>query len=465
MTYSPPPEAAEFRGQTLTPVSPKPVHYPSPSNIPILEKSMDPNFHDTLAQGAHSAAFQPVPQHDSLPTNAFSYDLAAYAQQYGMHSGSMGGAMAAGGQGNDEFAQSLAHEGAKGSSNQDTIAIQNVAYPGLPTAEASSEAGSASNATDRAFAPASYDAASSYQGSSGPDQAHGAFTQPSMGGAGSGGVDFQSILDKLSSPTANANAPSADGNTTTTISSPTSTSQLSGVAAIGSPPIPLPGNSSLPPRPPPQEKPATHPNYAPGDDIRAYHPHSQKIPGAAYRAQSNLPPLLTAAATGANGLPPPPVATFQQPSSATQRTQSPAVPGYRQRDTVEKRPDKETADDDDAAWGPDEQRLYDEFLQDERMYVTEGQWDKFPSNSRLFIGMSPDHARGHRIYRHTYTGNLPTEKVSKRDLFHIFHKHGKLAQISIKQAYGFVQFLDSAACYRALEAEQSQSVRGRKMRK
>lgn len=61
-------------------------------------------------------------------------------------------------------------------------------------------------------------------------------------------------------------------------------------------------------------------------------------------------------------------------------------------------------------------------------------------------------------------GNLPTEKVTKRDLFHIFHKHGKLAQVSIKQAYGFVQFLDAAACSRALKAEQGMNVRGRRMR-
>ena len=63
------------------------------------------------------------------------------------------------------------------------------------------------------------------------------------------------------------------------------------------------------------------------------------------------------------------------------------------------------------------------------------------------------------------TGNLPTEKVTKRDLFYIFHKYGKLAQVSIKQAYGFIQFHDSAACYRALDLEQGQEVRGRKMRK
>lgn len=62
------------------------------------------------------------------------------------------------------------------------------------------------------------------------------------------------------------------------------------------------------------------------------------------------------------------------------------------------------------------------------------------------------------------SGNLPTEKVTKRDLFHVFHKHGKLAQISIKQAYGFIQFLEAQACYRALQAEQGQPVRGRRLR-
>jgi RNA recognition motif-containing protein len=55
--------------------------------------------------------------------------------------------------------------------------------------------------------------------------------------------------------------------------------------------------------------------------------------------------------------------------------------------------------------------------------------------------------------------------VTKRDLFHLFHKYGKLAQVSIKQAYGFIQFLDADACYRALEAEQGGVVRGRKIRK
>jgi nuclear polyadenylated RNA-binding protein 3 len=50
-------------------------------------------------------------------------------------------------------------------------------------------------------------------------------------------------------------------------------------------------------------------------------------------------------------------------------------------------------------------------------------------------------------------------------MFHAFHKYGRLAQLSIKQAYGFVQFHDAAACHNALEREQGQLIRGRKMRK
>lgn len=62
-------------------------------------------------------------------------------------------------------------------------------------------------------------------------------------------------------------------------------------------------------------------------------------------------------------------------------------------------------------------------------------------------------------------GNLPSEQVTKQDLFYAFYKYGRLAQISIKQAYGFVQFHDVAACHNALKQEQGAEIRGRKMRK
>jgi hypothetical protein len=45
--------------------------------------------------------------------------------------------------------------------------------------------------------------------------------------------------------------------------------------------------------------------------------------------------------------------------------------------------------EDDQPWGPEVQKKYDEFLHDERIYVTEGLWDRFPVGSRLFVGQYP----------------------------------------------------------------------------
>ena len=55
--------------------------------------------------------------------------------------------------------------------------------------------------------------------------------------------------------------------------------------------------------------------------------------------------------------------------------------------------------------------------------------------------------------------------MTKRDIFHIFHKYGTLAQIAIKQAYGFVQFETADACFAALDHEQGAVIRDKKMRK
>lgn len=65
---------------------------------------------------------------------------------------------------------------------------------------------------------------------------------------------------------------------------------------------------------------------------------------------------------------------------------------------------------------------------------------------------------------HVCTGNLSSERVTKRDIFHVFHRYGDLAQISIKQAYGFVQYLQPDACARAMQVEQGNIIRGKKIR-
>jgi hypothetical protein len=62
-------------------------------------------------------------------------------------------------------------------------------------------------------------------------------------------------------------------------------------------------------------------------------------------------------------------------------------------------------------------------------------------------------------------GNLSSDKVSKRDVFDIFHKYGRLAQISLKSAYGFVQYHTVEEGRNALEHLQGMEVKGRRIRK
>ena len=91
-------------------------------------------------------------------------------------------------------------------------------------------------------------------------------------------------------------------------------------------------------------------------------------------------------------LPPPPIASFQQ----SQNTPSSAAESQTSQESLSQTPKKGRIDktavrpgkaaDDDSPWGPEVQKKYDEFLHDERIYVTEGLWDRFPIGSRLFVG-------------------------------------------------------------------------------
>lgn len=274
------------------------------------------------------------------------------------------------------------------------------------------------------------------------------------------GVNFQTLLDNLSRST--STAPPAESITAPT----TATSQTDPNVVQSNDEKALPVAAGLPPRPPPQEKPSIHPNYSPNESIQSYHqmpatnantPLYQSTQGSGnpntYSNTSTLPPLPVQTGapgtTPASALPPPPsLSTYQQVPPNINTQASPIAQSAREISAVDTPASglgSMDGEDEDIRWGLDIQKKYDQFLQDERTYVTEGVWDRFPPGSRLFVG------------------NLPTEKVTKRDLFHIFHKHGKLAQISIKQAYGFVQFLDASACYEALDREQGVAIRGRKI--
>ncbi|KAI9843081.1 MAG: hypothetical protein M1837_006626 [Sclerophora amabilis] len=511
MTSSPRAEESEVFEKSRTPalVSPRPVHVPEPSTIPVLANQIDPVFNDTSTYLEHNQPSQNMTAAINPERGGHIPDETSSSSTYGETNNNIGNEIGskgehADGDGDvvDDYAMSLDFDDDETLENGDSLTKPNEmttidALP-LPSPDETENIESTPLYSVAEVLPgnlpapkteshpnptqSTYNLNDSVGSSSSIGESAGiadiplASTEPrddhqtqsneaTSTDVANGGVNFQALLDNLSPST--ATAPSADGLTAATTGSPAVSVSMPKSEQAKSPMTGLPSHANLPPRPPPQEKPTSHLGFAPQDDIRSYHPHIPTPVGASnystqqpssFRPSHGLPtPVVAAGAPGtasqpASGLPPPPVATFQQaPSSAVPQQASPLAASVRQREKLDRSVARSatSVDDDDeedqAPWGSEIQKIYDQFLHDERTYVTEGQWDRFPPNSRLFIG------------------NLPTEKVTKRDLFHIFHKHGKLAQVSIKQAYGFVQFLDSDSCYRALQHEQGQNVRGRKM--
>ena len=292
------------------------------------------------------------------------------------------------------------------------------------------------------------------------------------------GVNYETLLESLSPST--SVAPSAESIASSTTANPPESSFIPRPSSSEQPLSALPLPPGLPPRPPPQEKPAIHPNYNAKNDISTFHfPQSQNTnaqsplnsqPSNSFVPSQGFPQSIPTpqASVGANGLPPPPLATFQQPSPQQIQTQpSPVTPQIRQSDSKDERPPGQAvqSSDDEVPWTPEVEKLWTEFQREEAVYVSEGLWDRFPQGSRLFVGKdnSIEYKSPITVVNH-FQGNLFTEKVTKRDLFFVFHRYGRLAQISIKNAYGFIQYLDAACCQRALQSEQGMPARGRKMR-
>ncbi|KAJ5266829.1 Nucleotide-binding alpha-beta plait [Penicillium angulare] len=394
MTPSPPDEALHFRGKTLTPESPRPLHIPEPSNIPVLENQMDPVFNDTSTyeRSVQDSGSLRTTQPGDLVTN----DMPVSVDYYHSHS---------------QPQQS-------GNVNLSNSHIHAHAPPVVPVHQGFATTSEVDNAGNQGNV--SHLSQSLEEGNE-------------NGGSNTAGVNFQTLLDNLSHlPPVNQSeaAPSFPRD-----------------SSLHQAPLTDPYQSQGAPAQPLQD-PSTQPNYSSNDDPSYHQQSSAPATSSAYPPQSsnNAQPYPQSTTPGgapgtvhaANSLPPPPIASFQHTPSTEEGSQT-SQEGAQASKKV--RIDKQAlrtgkAGDDDSPWGPEVQKKYDEFLHDERIYVTEGLWDRFPMGSRLFVG------------------NLPTERVTKRDMFHIFHKYGKLAQISIKQAYGFIQFLEAESCHAALQAEQ-----------
>lgn len=193
-----------------------------------------------------------------------------------------------------------------------------------------------------------------------------------------GDIDIQQLLDNITANAENnALAPTPPASASTT-----------------SMPKGLPAHSSLPPRPQILQQPATRIGYPTHDEAPKHH---TAAPGFAMQASSfrppGVPPSIVAAGapgtstTSRSGLPPPPTGSFQAPPISTASPIIPSPYPQAQKDQpITSVENPEMGDDADQPWGPVVQKHYDDFLSDERMYVTEGLWDRFPMGSRLFIG-------------------------------------------------------------------------------
>ncbi|PNY29579.1 RNA-binding protein [Tolypocladium capitatum] len=235
-------------------------------------------------------------------------------------------------------------------------------------------------------------------------------------------LDIQQLVaDLVAQPAESSSDPDLSG--TAMAEAPTGSTSLTPSTA-------LPSSSSLPPRPPLPHSasqsyasqhhpagPSSKPSVSSGGVMPPTPGQSSAYdavgaPGISTEALSSLP--APPASIGALNAPP-----YQAQTALGYSTEGP--------------PDAEY------------QRHWDQFMADERQYMSEAKWDRFPEGSRIFIG------------------NLSSDKVSKRDVFDVFHKYGRLAQISLKSAYGFVQYHAIDEGRMAMENLQGIEIKGRRI--
>ena len=515
MTSSSPSDEPTFYARSATLESPRPIHIPEPSNIPVLENQIDPIFNlmTTHLPAPHATRNMTAIDHEmaslaasSQPTPGLSpegsgdlaepqvvNDLDAEAVAHGVEI--QAGSEAAGeAQGNAEKANSTIVDHQTSSLTEQLpvslVALGDSSSKPVAEPEAAILSPPQSSMQKATLSPEQSQAPVNGQQPDGTNGVIEALTGDNQEEEGnkdnalSAGVNLEALLNNIAttSDTALAAAEAAAG-----AQNPDADAQTPNDA--NPPSASLPSSAGLPPRPPPQEKPAIHPNYAPTDDIRSFHfpnlapssaqsSHSAQSPTASNsfrpaQLPAHLPSPVVGGGTGSNGLPPPPMASFQQPQTPNEskaesnKTRQPPPRLSDANATSPTKPPPGSREDEDR-WPAEIQAKYNQFLRDEEEYTKEGTWDKFPQGSRLFIGECKMIAmllqQGQADTDTVNLGNLPTEVVTKRDIFHIFHRYGRLAQISIKQAYGFVQFMETKDCQMAIQTEQNGKIKDRSMR-
>ena len=446
MSFTHPSEVAHYRSKSVTPESPRPIHIPEPAKIPVLQNQINPVFNlmSTHLEAPHpmrnltAMDYTNVRSHESnsefLPASALadvdndfyndsnasdSHESVDESADYILVDGKEVGIE---GQVQQEASDNLqthlpsstlqpsstslaAYEPLSilqtypnpvphGQSLDPSEAyLEPTSYPTEPFPDPSNQPGQNSTAIEPDPQSASEPQTNGFhvqaQEEAGPDTVN-------------EDVNYQALLDNLSP--SSVSAPAAENANSITAPSPSDISYVPFASNNDAPLAALPTPVGLPPRPPPQEQPAIHPNYIPGKDIRSYHfpptqnsngrPSHSSQPNNSYRPSQNFSHAVVAGgapgtASAANGLPPPPLATFQQPPAQSGQAQrSPLSPQAQSKDDSLKNGAIMADDgDEEVAWDESMKQKYQEFTQDEVIYVAEGLWDRFPPGSRLFVGM------------------------------------------------------------------------------
>lgn len=437
MPPSPPAEAQHYRENVLTPESPRPLHIPEPSNIPVLQNQIDPIFNlmSTHMEPPHASrnltAMDCGMTHDDSTPSAADIDRVCVPVDNGEEIDYDTKAKDFYGDTRSEDRDAMAWDmnNIRSEQNQSDSSLNQNQTSLLADQHSTSMASSdmlptSTQATSEALAhntslseDTSQDFSQFYEPSQNTSNVNGQAmswaeyrtnearmeTKESLTETvNHGGVNYQTLLDNIS-PFSTTVPPQESSIVNPDV--PTDTADTPPPASANVPSISAPAPAGLPPRPPPQEKPAIHPNYTPGEDIRSYHfPHihhaSNHTNHSSQPSNSYRPSPAYASPSAAPGptpgvsqtQPPPPMPTFQQqaPRAGEQTQRSSHAQQNRQQDMSARNGNRAAssadANDGEVSWTPEVQRIYDQFLSDERVYTAEGTWDKFPPGSRLFVG-------------------------------------------------------------------------------
>lgn len=406
-----PPEDAYVRSEPhlLSPASPKPIHFPQPTNIPVLENMMDVGYNQTEAHMS-----DPAMRNTELRPGAWRDPNEPSEEAVDHASPFSTGGDAIKLEKDDETSapEAAPAEVDTHSSSTETLANE----PNVPNA-------SQSNGN-------SYEANSHIPADIVPETQHATADAPLPSLHPSVPTDEQTaITADAALAQSNANDLAQTQAQPTSTPNPASAASADDYAVSAQPPsqaepqAPLPGAlpssplsasslgahpSGLPPRPPPQEQPLINQHYVHSQHIRDYHPHAAhpalqahapgnssgsavQTPTAGFPAQS-LPATPQQAVGGGNNAYPMqlpqtaavPLPAAQAPQNYPQQFQASNTPIESRREF--KIAAGETPTIDDQPWTQDIQQKYDHFLDEERKYVNEAKWDQFPLGSRLFVG-------------------------------------------------------------------------------